>query len=224
MPDSDLLEGSSGGTGGTGGTGSTATLAARPAAPARPVRTGETPLGRAAGLRDVKNIEASDATAQHHEQIVVDLDRRAMVKARQGVPALLEELGRRGFSWREVARLSGVSVPAVRKWRTGGTFAPERRTDLARLAGLCDLLDEYLVIDPAGWLATPIVKGVPVTWIDLYMAGLAEQVVDGATPNRTSDPHRLLDAFDAGWREKYRTDYEVFEASDGELSIRAKRR
>lgn len=223
MGDSDLLESSPGGAGGTGGVGGIATLAVRPVL-APPVRTGETPLGRAAGLRDVKSIEASDATAKHHEQIVVDLDRRAMVKARQGVPALLEELGRRGFSWRDVARLAAVSVPAVRKWRTGGTFSPERRTDLARVAGLCDLLDEYHVIDPAGWLATPIIKGVPVTWIDLYMAGLAEQVVDGATPNRQSDPHRLLDSFDPEWREKYRTDYEVFEASDGELSIRAKRR
>jgi hypothetical protein len=189
-----------------------------------PVGTGETALGRAAGLRDEKAIEHKDAKLNHHLAIADDLDKRAVLKAREGVPALLDELAARGFSWREIAKLAGVSVPAVRKWRAGAPSSPERRTDLARAAGLCDLLDEFHVVDPAGWLMTPIIKDAPVAWVDLYRAGLAEWVVDAAAPNRAPDPHRLLDLFDPEWRQKYRTDYEVFEAEDGELSIRAKRR
>lgn len=189
-----------------------------------PVRTGETPLARAAGLRDIKRLEASDATVRHHEEIVAELDRRAMLKvSKHDVPELLSELGRRGFSWRDIAAIAGVSVPAIRKWRTGGTYSPERRTQLGRTAGLCDLVEEYLIPDPAGWLETPIVNDVPVTPMDLYLAGLEELVIDVAS-RRVSDPNRILGAFDPEWREKYRSDYEVFEASDGGLSIKAKRR
>jgi hypothetical protein len=201
-------------------TESTATV---PPAPPAPVRTGETPLQRAAGLRDVKTLEATDATLDHHEAIVDDLDVRAMVKARKGVPALLDELAGRGFSWRDIARLAGVSVPAVRKWRAGGAHLSERRIDLARAAGLCDLLDEYHVMDPAGWLEMPLLKGVPITWMDMYLAGRKELVVDAAS-NRRRNVHRLLDEFEPDWREKYSSDFEVFEDIDGKPSIRAKRR
>jgi hypothetical protein len=201
-------------------TASTATFA-----PAReaPSRTGESPLKRAAGLRDVKSIEAYDATERYHDAIVEDLDQRAMVKARKGLPAILDELADRGFSWRDVARLAGVSVPAVRKWRAGGTHAAERRLDLARVVGLCELLDECHVVDPAGWLEMPVVKSVPVTWLDLYLAGREELVV-GAASNRQQDVHRVLDQFDRSWRERNRSDFEVFQDVDGKPSIRAKRR
>jgi hypothetical protein len=193
------------------------------APPTAPVRTGESPLQRAAGLRDVKDIESADAKAAHHDAIVEELDQRAMVKAhRKDVPALLDELADRGFSWRDIARMAGVSVPAVRKWREGGTYLAERRRDLARVAGLCDLLDEYLVPHPAGWLEMALVKDVPVTWMDIYLAGREELLIDAAS-NRRSDLHGLLDELDPEWRERYRSDYEVFEDIDGRPAIRAKR-
>ena len=191
--------------------------------PTAPVRTGETPLQRAAGLRNVKEMEAQDARAAHHDAIVQELNQRAMVKAnRKDVPALLDELAGRGFSWRDIARFAGVSVPAVRKWRDGGTHLAERRLDLARVAGLCDLLEEYLVPHPAGWLEMPLVKGVPVTWMDLYLADREELLIDAAS-NRRSDVHGLLDDLDPRWRERYSSDFEVFEDIDGRPSIRAKR-
>lgn len=202
---------------------STKSTATEKPAPPSAVRTGETKLHRAAGLRDVKTIEAGDATASHHDAIVEDLDGRATVKARKDVPALLDELAERGFSWRDIAKLAGVSVPAVRKWRTGGTYQSSRRSDLARIAGLCDLLDEYLVTHPAGWLEMPVAKGVPITWMDLYLAGREELIVD-AVSHRQQDVHHVLDEFEPGWRERYRSDFEVFEDVDGKPSIRAKRR
>jgi transcriptional regulator with XRE-family HTH domain len=198
------------------------TLKPPPDAPLVPTRTGETPLQRAAGLRDEKVFEAQGATTEYHNQVGLDLDRRAIVKARRGVSALLDELAARGFSWRDIARIAGVSVPAVRKWRTGGTHSPERRLDLARMAGLCDLLDEYHVVDPAGWLEMPLAKGVTVAPMDLYLAGRAELVVDAAA-NRAPEARELLDRFDPDWRQRYVSDFEVFEATDGKLSIRAKR-
>lgn len=219
MADSDLLEEEIRGFL-EESTKSTATE--KPASPST-ARTGETRLHRAAGLRDLREIEARDATASHHDAIVEDLDGRAMVKARKDVPALLDELAERGFSWRDIAKLAGVSVPAVRKWRTGGTHHSSRRIALARIAGLCDLLDEYLVTHPAGWLEMPVAKDVPITWMDLYLAGREEIIVD-AVSHRQQDVHRVLDELEPGWRERHRSDFEVFEDVDGKPSIRSKRR
>lgn len=201
----------------------TASTGTRPQARSRSVRTGETPMQRAAGLRDDKSVEATDAISAHHDAIVEDLDLRATVKARKDVPALLSELADRGFSWRDIARFARVSVPAVRKWRAGGTHNAERRIDLARVASLCDLLEESLVSDPAGWLEMPLVKDVPVTWMDLYLAGRDDLVVDAAS-HRQRNVHAILDQFDSDWRKAYRSDYEVFEDVDGKPSIRARQK
>ncbi len=59
-----------------------------------------------------------DVTAGRREVREWDLDERTAAKARLDALALLEELSTdRGFSWSDIARLSGVSVSAVRKWR-----------------------------------------------------------------------------------------------------------
>jgi hypothetical protein len=37
-------------------------------------------------------------------------------------------------------------------------------------------------------------------------------------------PERILDQTEPGWSERYATDFEVFEANDGELALRLKER
>jgi transcriptional regulator with XRE-family HTH domain len=61
-----------------------------------------------------------------------------------------------GLMWLTVARVTGVSVPALRKWRHGGNPTPENKLALARLLAACDGLAELGVSDVAAWLSTPI--------------------------------------------------------------------
>jgi hypothetical protein len=107
----------------------------------------------------------------------------------------------------------------MQKWRRGEGATGENRARLARLLAACDLISEhYLVEDPAAWFEVPLVVGVPVTPLDLYAAERADLVFEHAVGD--GDPEPLLGAFDADWREHFRSDCEVFRAEDGELALR----
>lgn len=84
----------------------------------------------------------------------MDLDERTSAKSRLPTEVLLEELSiDRGLGWSEIARLCGVSVSAVRKWRAGESISSESRRSLARLTAFLDLLQEVGPVgEPAGWL------------------------------------------------------------------------
>jgi len=140
-------------------------------------------------------------------------------RARSSTTALLEELAALGFAWRDVAKLVGVSVPAVQKWRRGEGATGENRARMAGILAACDLIAEhYLVEDLAAWFEVPLVVGVPVTPLDLYAAERLDLVFEHAMGD--VDPERVLAAFDPDWREHYRSEFEVFRAEDGELSLR----
>jgi len=134
---------------------------------------------------------------------------------------MLVELAELGFAWRDIARLIGVSVPAVQKWRRGERAAGESRRRAASLLAICDLIAEhYEVREIASWFEMPLVGEVPTTPIDLYVGERADLVFDYASGH--ADPEQILTDFDPQWRERYRSDFEVFRATDGELSIRPK--
>jgi transcriptional regulator with XRE-family HTH domain len=142
---------------------------------------------------------------------------------RQDMPTLLSGLADLGFSWRHIARLIGVSVPAVQKWRRGQAATGQSRFNAAAILAASALIEEhYLVRDVASWFEAPIVLGYPVTAIDLYASKKPQLVFRLATGK--SDPEQVLSAFDPDWREKYRSEFEVFESEDGGLAIRAKDR
>ena len=85
----------------------------------------------------------------------------------------------------------------------------------------CDLIMNHFQVDEiASWFEMPL-PGVPVTPIDLYAADRTDLVFDYASEQ--ADPERLMDEFDPGWRERYRSDFEVVTVSDGNFSIRPKR-
>jgi hypothetical protein len=141
--------------------------------------------------------------------------------ARLDMPSLLEQVAEYGFAWRDVARLVGVNVPAVQKWRNGGTSSEENRTSVAALLATCVLLtQDHHIQDVASWLETPIAFGYPITGLDLYAAE-GPQLVFRLASERT-DAESVLTAYDPNWREKYRSDFEVFHTEDG-LAIRPKR-
>ncbi|MDR0593708.1 MAG: helix-turn-helix domain-containing protein [Bifidobacteriaceae bacterium] len=145
----------------------------------------------------------------------------AAERAKASVAAMLGELADLGFSWREIAQLVRVSVPAVQKWRKGDRASGESRLRLASLLAACDLIGEHYMVDEiASWFEMPLSAAAPVTPIDLYSADRADLVFEFGSGH--ADPEALLTQFDPGWRDRYRSDFEVFEAGDGNRSLRSR--
>jgi transcriptional regulator with XRE-family HTH domain len=175
-----------------------------------------------AGLRDETRFLHHDTRELHRRALLHNLDVRTGPKAKLATNNLLAELAARGFAWNAVARLVGVSVPALRKWRQGETASGENRRKLAELAALCDLLeDEYHVEDVASWMEVPISSEAPVRPLELYERGRTELLLDWAA--HRVDPYSLLDEAFPGWHERYRSEFEVFRADDG-LALRLRDR
>lgn len=151
-------------------------------------------------------------------------ERLAQARAAQGRrdPAqLLTDLsGNWGMTWVDIARIIGVSVPAIRKWRTSASNAsPENQSRLVALAGFLEVLNELLGgAAPASWLALPLVEGYSVTPRHILDETTAAALLDHAAGNITAI--NLLERVDSGWRDTYRSDYEVFMADDGNLGLR----
>jgi len=155
----------------------------------------------------------------HQQAVAVQLEAKALGIAKQSVGEMLNELANAGFAWRDIAALAGVSVPAVRRWRQGEAPTGPNRLAVARIVALMETLrDDHLVSDVASWMEVPLVPDVPVTAIDLAVAGRLQEVVEIAAGHSTGED--VLDRSQPGWREHYRSDFEVFEAPDGELGTR----
>mgnify|MGYP003391502335 CR=1 FL=1 len=170
---------------------------------------------------DVTDLHGS-AITNHAAATSLRLDERAQLVGRAPVPTLLNDLAEAGLSWRQIALLAGVSVPAIRKWRQGGASTGANRLRVARLVVLLHWLSaDMLIDDPASWLEMPLVPGVPVSRLDLladgHEASLISSLVGPETP-----PESVLDQYDPAWRTTYQSDYEVFTADDGQPSIRSK--
>ncbi|WP_128817693.1 hypothetical protein [Streptomyces sp. S063] len=172
-------------------------------------------------LRSRAAIVSSDIVDLHNQATEGDLRTRAALKTRMGVKSLLNELAvERGMAWADIAKLAGVSVSAVRKWRTGGDASPEKRGQLARLAGFLDLLEESLIEDPAQWIEVPLSlpDGYSVRPVELYALGHLIPVLEIAGLRR--EPADVLDEVLPEWRSSRKSNYEVFTANDGILAFR----
>lgn len=164
---------------------------------------------RAAGLRR--------RMLEHHWE-----ERQQVEVARDG-RSLLEELGDLGMAWRDVARLVGVSVAAVQKWRRGDGITGANRLKLAGIVALLAYLQENMISAPVSWLEVPVRQGVSVCRLDLLIAGRYDLVLelanDEAAPVETAND--VLDEFDPNWHTTRVEDrFEVFTAADGVPSIR----
>lgn len=155
----------------------------------------------------------------YRQALIEQLDAKARVIAKRSVGEMLNELADAGFAWRDIAALAGVSVPAVRRWRQGEAATGANRLAVARIAALVGTLrDDHLVSDVASWMEVPLVPDAPVTAIDLAVAGRLQEVVEIAAGHSTGED--VLDRSQPGWRERYRSDFKVFQAPDGELGTR----
>jgi len=170
--------------------------------------------------QQVRNLH--ETTDELHQQShYAEWYARTSERGRSRTQDLLDELADLGFAWRDVARLVGVSVPAVQKWRRGEGTTGENRQKVASLLAACDLVSEhYAVQDVASWFEMPVLIGIPVAPIDLWANGRSDLVFDYASGHTDSD--QTLAAWDPQWRERYRSDFEVFQAGDGQRSVRPK--
>jgi len=132
---------------------------------------------------------------------------------------MLQQLADSGFSWRDIARLVGVSVPALRKWRQGEAPTGDNRLKIARILAFCDYLTSTcLVEEVASYMEMPLTKNAPLTVLDLLAADRYDLAAEYASGHATAT--QVLDNFEPTWRDRYRSAFEVITASDGELSIR----
>jgi transcriptional regulator with XRE-family HTH domain len=172
-------------------------------------------------LRTRTDMTVNDVHGLQDEVRAMDLSDRARIKSKKDVPSLLDELAhQRGMSWTDIAEVTNVSISAVRKWRKGGDASAESRQRLARYAALLDLLEEKGVIqDPAGWMEMdlPLSAGYYIRPFDLYLEGQDVALLDIAEQRKPVE--QVLDSIRPGWRES-RSQFEVFEDTDGQRSIR----
>jgi transcriptional regulator with XRE-family HTH domain len=174
---------------------------------------------KAGHLRNVTATVESTLIDVHHRGFRVQLATHTSKAVKRAITDLLSELNELGLGWRDIARMVGVSVPALRRWRQGESPTGDHRRRVAEVVAFLSILtQDHLVSDVASWMEVPITHDVAVTPIDLYSKGQLATIFDLASEHIT--PEQALDRDDPGWRERIDTKYEVFRAADGQPAIR----
>lgn len=174
-------------------------------------------------LRDRTSVLDADVGTDHRAAQLQTLELLARDRARDDVVGLLDVLStERGLGWSDIARLVGVSVQAVRKWRRGEAVTGENRLAVARLVALLDMLSsEIPVQDPAGWLEIPVIEGYILRHLDLYRLDHADLLFDLA--HLRISPEQAMTELSPEWRDRYALEHEVYDAEDGQRSVRRRR-
>lgn len=143
-------------------------------------------------------VEGRNSTAQDHLQALqTEMARRSIVDV---LNFLMDE----GMSWRDVARLVGVSVPAIKKWRTNAGISGANRSRLARVAALVEFLRRNLISDVPSWLEMPVADGVQLSAMELLVAGRYDLVLELSRIDGYDDQvAEVLGKFDPEWRDHY---------------------
>ena len=143
---------------------------------------------------------------------ISDLAREATKRtARAIVDDLATEFG---LAWVDLAKMVGVSVPAIRKWRLDGGVGPENHRRLAEVSAFLRALREYASVqDPAAWISQRMLPGHTVTVRHLYSADRAGLLLDYASGGVSATD--VLERTEPAWRVTYATDDDVVIFSDG---------
>jgi hypothetical protein len=180
---------------------------------------------RDAGSRRREMHHETRGISEWHEQTLISLLRhKTDSSARLQLVELLSTLtAGYGLGWSDIARLVGVSVPAVRKWRYGGDISPVRRQNLARIVAFLDILYAEGISDPAAWLNMPIVDPVNenlterfTTKKEIYEAGGIVQLLAYAKHHISHDDLLARTGLSAN---KEALGSQLVRAPDGHLSI-----
>lgn len=171
-------------------------------------------------LRSGVGILSEDVAQVHGDSLQLQLESHTDQAAKRSPLDLLNELAERGFSWTSVARVVGVSIPAVRKWRNGNPLSGENRRNLALMVAFVNVLEEdHLIQDGASWLDMPLAES-SFTGIDVLAAGQAHELMQYAAGHIRS--RALLGSAIPDWEDTLEDRFEVYEAPDGELAIRVR--
>ena len=112
------------------------------------------------------------ADEHHSDKLDAELRTMAQERSKETLERLLDHLSDLGFSWRDIARVVGVSVPALRKWRLGGPSTGENRRQVSTLVALCDIArSRFHLPEIAAWLETPVHPAAPLTGLDMMAGG-----------------------------------------------------
>lgn len=169
-------------------------------------------------LRQNVGLLSQNVARVHGNSLDIQLESRTDEAAKRAPADLLSELADLGFSWTAIARVVGVSIPAVRKWRHGEPASGENRRKIAQLVALVGVLEnDHLIDDVASWLDMPL-AGSSFTGIDVLAGGQLSDLVEYAAQHM--DGAELLDRSNPDWRDTIDNRFEVYRMGDGERSIR----
>ena len=168
-------------------------------------------------LRNQARFLLNDVGDLHGEAVDAQLEHATDTQARRAVSDLLEELGSLGMSWRAVARLVGVTVPALRKWRNGEEITGSNRRHLARVVAFVDILRaQHLIQEVGSWLEMPLGQST-TSAIDLYVEGFVTALLEYAAGHVSSVELLKLSGRDPVKRSGR---FEVVTGDDGEPILR----
>lgn len=169
---------------------------------------------QASGLRYQESHATERIAAHYTEQIE---SRAQSYNSGDGKDLLRKLAVDYAMAWVDIAKMLGVSVPAIRKWRMNGGVTPENLAKLAHLCAFVDLLSERGV-RPASWLSTPMLLGYTVAPKHLYSESNTSTLLDLASNGQAA--RDVLDTLAPGWQEKYDAHgYEVARFDDGTYGI-----
>lgn len=158
-----------------------------------------------------------DSEASHSQAVQARLDSHTVEAASRSAPELLAFVADAGFSWVALARLLGVSAPAIRKWRQGDPVSEPELAKLARFVAFCEIVTcDHLVTDAASWMETPLACS-RATGLDVYEADGINELVQYAAGHITAEDLLSCTEIDS---DESGDQFEIFRAGDGELAIR----
>jgi hypothetical protein len=174
--------------------------------------------------RDVRSLH-DDSSAARRSVLLADLEDRQQAVAATEPSKLLRELGDAGMSWRDVARLVQVSVPAVQKWRRGGDITGANRLRLARVVALLEVLSANVIAEQVSWLEMPVKDGVHVSRMDMLADGRFDLVLELISDDHTTVPvEGVLDDYEPSWRtSRVDNHFETYVDAEGIVAIRPTR-
>lgn len=176
---------------------------------------------RSGDLRLRSRLLGQDIDQTHQDSYMVEWRILTNRCASASPKLLLSDLADMGFAWRDLARLMGVSVPAMQKWRKGDGLTGPNRRKLASLLAACEMIkDHYHIDEVASWFEMPLLDDIPITPIDLWANDCQLLVFEHA--NGHVDPVDTLTVFEPEWRENYRTEVELFRDKDGLSGLQLK--
>ncbi|NNN22067.1 MAG: hypothetical protein HKL80_08725 [Acidimicrobiales bacterium] len=176
---------------------------------------------RAGFPRNKKSLIDGEATAIRHGTFQVRLETRTSRIAKEDPVEILNELLNYGFAWRDISNMIGVSIPSLRRCRNGERPTGSDRGALAQLLAFIQIIEnEHRVSEPASWMEVPIASEAPTNGIDLYINGYLGTLYDLAA--QQCSPEAALDIAEPGWRDKYRSNWEVVSDDDDQPYIKFK--